>query len=137
MVVSSTNSQYAANLIRDANLKAKLTSPTLNREELDQLAEQLIASAVGNRPPLNSGWTNSPYSISKLFLNCLVRIVSKEEETTRRNILINACCPGLCKTRMGGSHATKDASHGARLPLVLATLPNSPFAPNGNYFSDS
>ena len=81
-----------------------------------------------------AGWTNSPYSISKLMLNGLVRIFSKK---TENGVVINACCPGVCQTELGGKHATKTPEQGAILPTDLALLPAGPYVPNGAYFSDA
>ena len=119
-------------MIRDEQLRNRLNRTT-DLTELDQLAERLIASAENDRAPLESGWTNSPYSISKLMLNALVRIYAVKSSS----ILINACCPGVCQTQMGGRHATKTAEQGAQLPVDLALLPPGLTGPSGAFLADA
>lgn len=69
------------------------------------------------------------------MLNGLVRIyASKSDDPT---ILINACCPGVCQTRMGGRHATKTATQGAQLPVDLALLPRGLAGPQGAFLADA
>lgn len=69
------------------------------------------------------------------MLNCLVRLYA--HNAMEKRVLINACCPGLCNTRIGGGMASKSAYEGASLPFQLATLPVNLTGPNGSYLSDA
>ena len=70
-------------------------------------------------------------------MNSLIRAYSRDKNLAHRNILLNCCCPGLCRTDMGNQNAPKSADEGAILPFELATLPDTcPFV-SGRYFSDA
>ena len=77
VVVSSTNSQYAKSLIRCPDIKQKLCDPELNLEELDKLADRLVADAVDDRPPLQVG---CPLFFCIFDLGCAYPIHSRVDE---------------------------------------------------------
>ena len=65
-------------------------------------------------------------------MNALTRILAAEVEGT--NILINAMCPGWCRTDMGGREAPRSPEQGADTIVWLATLPQG--GPSGLLFRD-
>lgn len=78
-------------------------------------------------------WATAPaYGVSKAALNMLTVQLARELEGT--GILVNACCPGWVRTRMGGAGAERSVEEGADTPVWLATLPDD--GPTGGLFGD-
>lgn len=62
----------------------------------------------------------APYRVSKAAVNALVRNLSAELGDGRRGVLVDAVCPGHCRTDMGGGDAPRSAEQGADTALWLA-----------------
>ncbi len=62
----------------------------------------------------------APYRISKAAVNALVKNLSAELGDGRRGVLVDAVCPGHCRTDMGGPDAPRSAAEGADTVLWLA-----------------
>jgi len=78
-------------------------------------------------------WGTAPaYGVSKAALNMVTFLIAKEVAGT--GILVNACCPGWVRTRMGGADAERSVEEGADTPVWLATLPDD--GPTGGLFGD-
>ena len=78
-------------------------------------------------------WGTAPaYGVSKAALNMVTFMVAKE--LAGSGILVNACCPGWVRTRMGGDGAERSVEEGADTPVWLATLPDD--GPTGGLFGD-
>jgi NAD(P)-dependent dehydrogenase (short-subunit alcohol dehydrogenase family) len=78
-------------------------------------------------------WADAPaYGISKAALNMLTLQFGKQ--LIGSGVLINACCPGWVRTRMGGASAERSVEEGADTPVWLATLPDD--GPSGLLFGD-
>jgi len=78
-------------------------------------------------------WSNAPaYGVSKAALNMLT--VQLANELAGTGVLVNACCPGWVRTRMGGDDAERSVAEGADTPVWLATLPAG--GPTGGFFGD-
>jgi NAD(P)-dependent dehydrogenase (short-subunit alcohol dehydrogenase family) len=71
------------------------------------------------------------YAVSKAALNALTVKVS---QAVRRDVKVNAMCPGWVRTDMGGSGAPRSPEEAADTLLWLATLPKD--GPNGGFFRD-
>ncbi len=114
-------------------LRKRFESATLDRRELVELVEAFVrdvAEGVHSR----RGWPSNAYSVSKVALNALTRVLARELEGDARGILVNSACPGWVRTRMGGSGAPRSVEQGARTPVWLALLPEG--APTGGFFQD-
>lgn len=61
----------------------------------------------------------APYRVSKAALNALTKNLSAELGDGRRGVLVDAVCPGHCRTDMGGEHAPRSAADGAETVLWL------------------
>lgn len=63
----------------------------------------------------------APYRISKAGVNALVRNLAHETGSGTRGVLVDAVCPGHCRTDMGGPGAPRSATQGADSVLWLCT----------------
>ncbi|MBI4882733.1 MAG: SDR family NAD(P)-dependent oxidoreductase [Actinobacteria bacterium] len=78
-------------------------------------------------------WSNAPaYGVSKAALNMFTLQFANELRGT--GVLVNACCPGVVRTRMGGPTAELSPDEGADTPIWLATLDDG--GPTGQMFAD-
>ena len=62
----------------------------------------------------------APYRISKAGVNAFVKNLSHETGLGTRGFLVDAICPGHCRTDMGGADAPRSAQEGAETALWLA-----------------
>ena len=70
--------------------------------------------------PGNAGGL-APYRIAKAGVNALVRNLAHEQGMGMRGVLVDATCPGHCRTDMGGPDAPRSAEEGAETAVWLAT----------------
>jgi NAD(P)-dependent dehydrogenase (short-subunit alcohol dehydrogenase family) len=63
----------------------------------------------------------APYRISKAGVNAFVKNLSYETGLGARGFLVDAICPGHCRTDMGGPGAPRSAQEGAATAIWLAT----------------
>ena len=63
----------------------------------------------------------APYRVSKAAVNALTKNLSAELGDGRRGVLVDAVCPGHCRTGMGGPDAPRSAEQGADTVLWLAS----------------
>jgi NAD(P)-dependent dehydrogenase (short-subunit alcohol dehydrogenase family) len=114
-------------------LRERFANPSLQRDELVELMRS-FARDVEAGTHHKSGWPSNAYSVSKVGLNALTRVLTRELQSDPRAILVNAACPGWVRTRMGGSSAPRSPEEGARTPVWLALL--SKGGPSGGFFRD-
>jgi NAD(P)-dependent dehydrogenase (short-subunit alcohol dehydrogenase family) len=112
---------------------ARLADPALTRPQLVELMESFVRD-IASGDFARRGWPSSAYSVSKVGLNALVRVLARELEGDARRILVNSVNPGWVRTRMGGRSAPRSVEEGARTPVFLAMLPDG--SPTGAVFSD-
>ncbi len=113
-------------------LRARFEDPSLTRAGLVALLESFVHD-VGAGDHARRGWPSNAYSVSKVGMNALVRVMARELEGDPRAILINAADPGWVRTRMGGRSAPLSVEDGAKTPVYLALLPSG--APTGGFFA--
>lgn len=65
----------------------------------------------------------APYRISKAAVNAMVRNLAAEMQWGKRGVLVDAACPGHCRTDMGGPDAPRSAEEGAETVVWLADRP--------------
>ena len=69
--------------------------------------------------PGNAGGL-APYRVAKAGVNALVRNLAHEQGMGMRGVLVDATCPGHCRTDMGGADAPRSAEQGAETAVWLA-----------------
>ncbi len=67
----------------------------------------------------------APYRVSKAGLNALTRNLAHEVGLGARGVLVDATCPGHCRTDMGGPDAPRSAEDGAETAVWLASRPDA------------
>jgi 3-oxoacyl-[acyl-carrier protein] reductase len=65
----------------------------------------------------------APYRVSKAALNAMTKNLAAE--IGPRGVMVDAMCPGHCRTDMGGPEAPRSAAEGAETIVWLATRPQS------------
>jgi NAD(P)-dependent dehydrogenase (short-subunit alcohol dehydrogenase family) len=113
-------------------LRARFDDPSLARAALVELLESFVRD-VGAGVHARRGWPSNAYSVSKVGLNALVRVLARELAGDPRGILVNSADPGWVRTRMGGPAAPLSVEDGAKTPVYLALLPSG--GPTGGFFS--
>ena len=108
-------------------LVSKAFLPYLNNPALIVM----ISSSGGSMTDPVGGWSPA-YCVSKTMLNSITRQLAYELQ--RRNIAVNAVCPGWVKTDMGGAGATRPVAKGAETPVWLAT--DAPQNLSGKFIRD-
>jgi 3-oxoacyl-[acyl-carrier protein] reductase len=68
----------------------------------------------------------APYRVSKSALNALTKNLAAELGHGRRGVLVDATCPGHCRTGMGGDAAPRSAAQGAETAVWLACREQGP-----------
>jgi NAD(P)-dependent dehydrogenase (short-subunit alcohol dehydrogenase family) len=63
----------------------------------------------------------APYRVSKAAMNAMTRNLAAEMGGGTRGVLVDAMCPGHCRTDMGGPDAPRSAEEGADTIVWLAT----------------
>jgi NAD(P)-dependent dehydrogenase (short-subunit alcohol dehydrogenase family) len=92
-----------------------------------------IVNVSSRSGTFSATWSNAPaYGVSKAALNMLTAQLAHDLQDT--GVLVNACCPGWVRTRMGGDGADRSVAEGADTPVWLATLPDA--GPSGLLFGD-
>jgi len=78
----------------------------------------------------------APYRISKAGVNAFVKNLSYETGLGARGFLVDAICPGHCRTDMGGPDAPRSAEEGAATAIWLATREFNPGDKTGLFWED-
>ncbi len=89
-----------------------------------------VSSESGSLAVMGGG--TPAYSVSKVALNALTRMLADELRASR--ILVNSVCPGWVATEMGGPNAPRSVEEGAASVMWAATLPDD--GPSGGFFRD-
>jgi NAD(P)-dependent dehydrogenase (short-subunit alcohol dehydrogenase family) len=114
-----------------SKLRQRFAHPELTRQKLLDLVIEFVG-AVERGDHQRQGWPSNAYSTSKIALNALTRVLSRELRST--GVRVNAVCPGWVRTRMGGHSATRSPEEGARGIVWAAMLPAG--GPTGGFFRD-
>jgi NAD(P)-dependent dehydrogenase (short-subunit alcohol dehydrogenase family) len=115
MNVSSRAGRLA--YLSNDSLKARFLDPKLTTKELDGLVEEFY-SDVRDGSFSKKGWPESTYTVSKIAMSMYTRILARDHPELK----VNACCPGWCRTDMGGSGADLSLEEGIVTLVHVALL---------------
>jgi NAD(P)-dependent dehydrogenase (short-subunit alcohol dehydrogenase family) len=130
-----TNEQLIQTLTINAAAPVALTNaclPLLRAAAAPRVV--MVSSTLGSLGDASNGGggrTGLAYKMSKAALNMASIGLAK---TLGPRIKVNACCPGWCRTSMGGPGAPRSPGEGIRIILHLATLPED--GPTGGFYRE-
>lgn len=110
-------------------LRPQFDDPSLTRPALDSLVSSYLAALEAGETK-GAGWP-SAYSVSKVAMNALTRILARD--LSSRRIRVNSVCPGWVRTDMGGRGASRSVPVGARSIVLGVTLPDDA---TGGFYRD-
>ena len=136
-VVNVSSSLGMLMMIPGEDLRKRLGSSDLTRQELDQIVQEYLQD-VREGKHVEKGWPNaafSTYITSKVFLSALTWIQHRQFlQDPREDIVINAVHPGYVVTDMTGNQGDLTPEEGAKAPIKCALVP--PFGqPRGQMVS--
>ena len=111
------------------DLRPRFADSSLTRPALDSLVNSYL-SDLEKGEAKSGGWP-SAYSVSKVAMNALTRILARE--LAPQKIRINSVCPGWVRTDMGGPGANRSVEVGARSIVLGAMLPEDA---TGGFYRD-
>eukprot|EP00914_Ancora_sagittata_P002657 GHVO01005703.1.p1 GENE.GHVO01005703.1~~GHVO01005703.1.p1 ORF type:complete len:316 (+),score=57.67 GHVO01005703.1:43-948(+) len=120
---------------KGSDIRAKFVDEDITLTKLDALCDEYIEACMDATAEAK-GWPSTPYAVSKAAVLALTHIHGQMAAAKDPSILVNAACPGYCKTNMAGqSLPPKTAEQGASTIITLCTLPKSSNA-NGEFFQE-
>ena len=95
-------------------------------EDVEELINQFVKLAEDNKFA-EAGWPQSAYGVSKIAVTVATYIQQRQlsSDKTRKDLVVNACCPGYVKTDMSSHKGPKSVEDGADTLVYLATLPEN------------
>lgn len=134
------NGYLGQSIFLGQQLKNKIKMCT-NAFQLDQMMAEYLKSVKAGTDG-NCGWPESPYQVSQICLVAFTKLLAKDLHTdSRKNILINACCPGWLRTgdtpacstgsQRSGSRHGRVLEEAARDVVWLATMMPGTNSPDG------
>lgn len=79
-----------------------------------------VSACLGRMSGPGTSGGLAPYRVSKAGLNAMLRNLAAEMQWGARGVLVDAMCPGHCRTDMGGPDAPRSADEGADTIVWLA-----------------
>lgn len=114
-------------------LRRKLASSELTRQELDAIVTQYLKDVEANVHK-EKGWSGSAYLTSKVCLTALTWIQQREfDKDSREDILVNAVHPGFVDTDMTNHKGVLHVDQGAKAPTIAALIPPNS-GPKGSFY---
>lgn len=88
-----------------------------------------VSACLGRMSGPGTAGGLAPYRVAKAGLNAMTRNLAHELGLGRRGVLVDATCPGHCRTDMGGPDAPRSVEQGADTAIWLAGRTASPADP--------
>jgi NAD(P)-dependent dehydrogenase (short-subunit alcohol dehydrogenase family) len=105
--------------------------------EMKKIGFGRIVNVTSRSGSFAGTWKNAPaYGVSKCAVNMYTMQLAADLKKDGDGVLVNACCPGWVRTRMGGENATKSPAEGAQTPVFLCMLADDAKSPSGCFFGE-
>ncbi|KAG2487702.1 hypothetical protein HYH03_013701 [Edaphochlamys debaryana] len=118
-IVNVSSRAGLRSIVRSPELLKRLTGAATT-PQLDELAEEFVSSIrAGNH--MAKGWPDTMYGVSKLMLSLYTLQLAGQLKD--KGVVVNAMCPGWCRTDMSSKRGTKSAAEGADTAVWLALRP--------------
>lgn len=115
--VMSTNLDGVVNLVR-------AVGPGMIERRSGRIIAVSACLGRASGPGLGPGL--GAYRVSKAAVNAYVRTLAADTGLGSKGVLVDAMCPGHCRTDMGGPNAPRSVEEGAYTVLWLATRAEGP-----------
>ncbi|GIL48656.1 hypothetical protein Vafri_5128 [Volvox africanus] len=115
-IVNVSSRAGLRSIVKSPQLLSRLTSAK-KPEDLEAMAGEFV-DAIRSGSHSAAGWPNSMYGTSKLLLSLWTAQLA--EQLRDKNVMVNAMCPGWCRTDMSSQSGTKSAAEGADTAVWLA-----------------
>jgi carbonyl reductase 1 len=138
--IINVSSRVGTIILQEASqtLQEKYTSPTLTKDQLDQLVEDFISAIETNsveRLGYNLKSTFLVYGVTKAALNALTQVEAREWSGIK-NLLVVSVTPGLCATDMARDIPNaRPPELGADSILYVVNTPQNELE-NGGFYRD-
>ena len=128
---------FATNLDGAFHAISALVPPMVDRRSGRVIA---VSACLGRMSGPGTSGGLAPYRVSKAGLNAMTRNLAAETGFGSRGVLVDAICPGHCRTDMGGEDAPRSAAEGAETIVWLADraerTPDGSVVPTGLLWED-
>ncbi|XP_033126228.1 carbonyl reductase [NADPH] 3-like [Anneissia japonica] len=106
-------------------------------DEVNKLMADFVESAEKGTLS-EEGWPQTAYGVSKAGVVTLTRIQASaiNADSSRKDVLINCCCPGYVDTDMTSHKGTKTIDEGAETPVYCVMIPKNSTGPQGKHLSN-
>ena len=132
MVSSMSNRLTKISQDKDHPIRLRLIDPDITEEEVVSLIREYLAAV--DKDDYSVWPKDSAYSISKVGLTAVTRVIGKKLTNDPRGIIINSCCPGFVDTDMTSHKGVLTPDQGAVTPLKLCFL--SAGTASGDHYKD-
>ncbi|CAF0828376.1 unnamed protein product [Didymodactylos carnosus] len=122
--------------IKNPEIRKNLTSDDTTIESIGDILSDFITKAKQNSHQ-DAGYPNSVYGMSKLCLIAATIVQQRIfDDNPEKDIVVNAVCPGYCKTDMTNNKGQLTPKQGADTPVYLATLEPNVKSPRGEFLGE-
>ncbi|KAL5011368.1 hypothetical protein ScPMuIL_009919 [Solemya velum] len=135
--VSSMGSKMAIDRCSDdVKRRVKSASEQSTTDSIEKLLDEFVQAAKSGKHQ-ELGWANTAYGMSKIGVTVSAIIQQGQfNKDSRKDLVVNACCPGYVATDMSSFKGHKTIDEGADTPVYLALLPPASDSPKGEFVSD-
>ena len=118
------------------DLQKKLRSID-NLDELGQQLNEFVKLTKENKHN-EHGWPSTAYGVSKVGVSLMTPIqqATIDNDKSRTDIIINACCPGYVSTDMTSHKGNLTIDEGADTPIYVSLIPANATEPRGKFLRE-
>ncbi|KAG2431853.1 hypothetical protein HXX76_009346 [Chlamydomonas incerta] len=126
-IVNVSSRAGLRSIIKGKDLLGRLTAAT-SPDQLAAMADEFVAG-IRDGTYGKQGWPSSMYGTSKLLVSLWTAQLAAQ--LAGRHVMVNAMCPGWCRTDMSSQSGNKSAAEGADTAVWLALRSPQDFVTGG------